>query len=280
MSDQRAKAQTLLELHHTGRPVLLINAWDVVSARIVEDLGAPAVATTSAGVAWAEGHADGQQISREHMLQRIAKIASAIKVPLSADLEGAYGDTVADAQSTARGAIEAGAVGLNIEDARHDGRTLLETNAHAARVKAMRKTATQLGVPLVINARTDVFLAKIGEDDTWRLAEALRRGNAYLDAGADCVFVPGVSDRATIGALVAGLHGPLNVLATATTPPVSTLAELGVARVSLGSGAMSAILANFSDLVQRMHDDGDFHFLSDRLTHSELNELVRGSNEE
>ena len=273
MNEQRTKAERFFELHRTARPLMLINAWDVVSARIVEELGAQAVATTSAGIAWAEGYADGEEISREHMLERASRIARAIKLPVSADLEGAYGATIADAELTARGALEAGAVGLNIEDAAHGGGALLGIELHASRIQAMRAVAAHTGVPLVINARTDVFLAGIGDDDRWRLQESLRRGNAYLDAGADCVFVPGVSDRATIQALVNGLKGPLNVLAAPTTPPVAELRELGVSRVSLGSGAMSVMLAEFRDLVRRLADKRDFSFLSRRMQHNDVNAM-------
>jgi 2-methylisocitrate lyase-like PEP mutase family enzyme len=274
VNDQKASAEAFRELHRTARPLLLVNAWDVVSARILEDLGAQAIATTSAGVAWAEGYADGEQISREHMLARVARITRAVDVPVSADLEGAYGETVADAHATARGAIESGAVGLNVEDARRGARALLAVEAQADRIKAMRETAVQLGVPLVINARTDVFLASIGDDDRWRLAEALRRGNQYLGAGADCVFVPGVTDRETIQALVAGVRGPLNILAGATTPPMAELQAMGVARVSLGSGAMGVVLAEFRDLVRRLADTGDFSFLSRRMQHNDINAML------
>ena len=277
MSDQRALATTFRELHHSARPLLLVNAWDVVSARIVEDSGAPAIATTSAGVAWAEGFADGEQITREHMLSRVAHIARSVNVPVSADLEGGYGETVADARTTALGAIECGAVGLNFEDAHPNGQGLLDIDAQVARIKAMRDAATDAGVPLVINARTDTFLADVGPDDAWRLAESLRRGNEYLAAGADCVFVPGVTDAATIQALVAGLRGPLNVLAGAATPSIAALRELGVARVSLGSGAMSVVLAEFRNLVRVLGETGDFAFLSQRMQHGAVNAMLTRS---
>lgn len=273
MSTQSEKADKLRALHQTARPLILVNAWDVVSARIIEELGFPAIATTSAGIAWAEGFADGERISREHMLDRVERIAQAVDVPVSADLEGGYGSTVHDAAATAQGAIEAGAVGLNFEDARGEGNTLIDVEVQAVHIAAMRQTATQLKVALVINARTDVYLANVGDSDAWRLTEAIRRGNQYLRAGADCVFVPGPSDDASIAALVRGIDGPINVLATARTPSVARLRELGVVRVSLGSGAVAYALGQFRNATAKVRTHGVFDFTAERIPHAELNAL-------
>ncbi len=273
MSTLRDKADKLRELHRTARPLVLVNAWDVVSARIIEELGFPAIATTSAGIAWAEGFADGERISREHMLARVARIACAIEAPLTSDLEGAYGPSVRDAADTASGAIEAGAVGLNFEDTVRGGASLVEVELQAERINAMREVATKRGVPLVINARTDVFLAQVGDSDAWRLAEATRRGKRYFDAGADCVFVPGVVDEQTIAALVSSLSGPINILAGSAAPPVARLGELGVARVSVGSGAMGYVLAQLRTIAADMRDGGGFGFAARRIPHAETNAL-------
>jgi 2-methylisocitrate lyase-like PEP mutase family enzyme len=267
------KAQQLRALHHTGGPLVLVNSWDAVSARIVEELRFPVVATTSAGIAYAEGFADGEHITREHMLARVARIVRSVQVPVTADLEGGYGSTPEDAVATARGAIDAGAAGLNFEDARGENGPLVDIELQVERIAAMREVATKLGVPLLINARTDVYLARIGDNDAWRLEEAIRRGNRYLQAGADCVFVPGVTDEATITALVAKIPGPINVLAGARTPPVDRLRELGVARVSAGSGAMGYALAQFRDIAAKVRDEGSFEFAGHRIPHAELNAL-------
>jgi 2-methylisocitrate lyase-like PEP mutase family enzyme len=210
------------------------------------------------------------------MLARVARIVAAVRLPVTADLEGGYGATVDDAAATARGAIEAGAVGLNIEDAHGGGNELIDVERQASRISAMREIASKLAVPLVINARTDVFLAQIGDDDTWRLAEAVRRGNRYRAAGADCIFVPGVTDELKIKALVAGVQGPVNVLAGATTPTVKRLRDLGVARVSVGSGAMGYVLAQFREIATSLRDGGGFEFAAHRIPHAELNDLVGG----
>jgi len=250
----------------------MFNVWDAASARIVEELGAPAVATSSAAIAWLEGFPDGQYISRERMLAGAKRVASAVDVPVTADLEGGYGPSVEDAAATARGAIEAGAVGLNFEDAGEPG-TLVDADFQCKRIEAMVEMGQRLGVPLVINARTDVFLGDIGPDDVWRLRETLDRGKRFLQAGAGCVFVPGVTDEPTIEALVKGIPGPINILASATAPPVSRLAQLGVARVSVGGAPYGHVLAHFRTAARQALREGRFDFASERIPHAELNAL-------
>jgi 2-methylisocitrate lyase-like PEP mutase family enzyme len=273
MPTQREKAEALRRLHEPGSPLVLINAWDAVSARIIEDLGFPAIATTSAGIAWAEGFADGERISRDRMLQAVSRVTQVVAVPVTADLEAGYGQSTEDAVATARGAIVAGAVGLNFEDwdDEHDALTVLD--AQAARIAAIRKTGEEAGVPLVINARTDVFLQGIGENDAWRVEEAIERGKRYSHAGADCIFVPGVTDERTIATIVGGIGGPINVLAGPATPSLPRLAELGVARVSVGASAMASAVTQLRNLAQNVQKTGTFGFTADRLSHAQLNAL-------
>jgi 2-methylisocitrate lyase-like PEP mutase family enzyme len=266
------KAVRLRELHRPGQPVVMFNVWDAASARIVEELGAPAVATSSAAIAWLEGYPDGQHISRERMLAGIKRVASAVRVPVTADLEGGYGFSVQDASATARGAIEAGAVGLNFEDAGAPG-TVLDLERQCERIEAMVEMGRRLGVPLAVNARTDVFLEDIGPDDAWRLQEAIARGKRFLEAGAACVFVPGVTDERTIAALTREIPGPINILASATAPPVSRLAELGVARVSVGGAPYGHVLRHFRDAAAQTLREGTFDFAADRIAHAQLNAL-------
>lgn len=202
----REGAERLRALHHADAPLVLVNAWDAASARIAESLGFPAVGTSSSGV----------------------------KVPVSADLEAGYGPTVDDAVATARGAIGAGAVGLNLEDATGDpAAPLFDVPFQAERIRAIRATAASLGIPLVINARTDA-MRHVAGDVSGRFAAAVERARAYIEAGCDCIFVPFVSDAETIGRLVGAIPAPLNILAGAETPPVAQLAALGVRRISLG----------------------------------------------
>lgn len=266
------KAQLLRSLHQPGKPLVLFNVWDAVSARIVEEVGYPALATGSAAIAWTQGYPDGEHISREHMLACVARIAKAVEVPVSADLEAAYGLTVRDAAATARGAIEAGASGLNFEDAGEPGE-LIDLDLQCERIEAMVEMGRRLGVPIVINARTDAFLRQAPGDSVSRVDEAVRRGNRFLDAGADCVFVLGVSDEASIARLAQEIRGPINVFATPKTPPVARLAQLGVARISIGPAGLAHALRHVRRAAQQLRDEGTFAFTGERISGDELDAL-------
>jgi 2-methylisocitrate lyase-like PEP mutase family enzyme len=239
LDDLRARAGALRALHTDPAILVLVNVWDAASARTVASVpGCRAIATASWAIAAAHGLADGEAIGREGMLEAVACVARAVDLPVTADLEGGYGDTPADVAETIARAIAAGAVGCNLEDGVRDGELLRDAEDAAARVAAARQRAEAEGVPIVINARTDVYLR--GADDP---EAAILRGQAYARAGADCVFVPGVTERATIKALVDGIDAPVSILARPGAPSVSELQELGVARVSFGPGPMGVALA-------------------------------------
>lgn len=262
-------------LHHSGTPLLLPNVWDVASARIVEQAGFPAIATTSAGVAWMLGYEDGEKISRAEMLDVVARIVAAVRVPVTADLEAGYGPAPEDVAETVRGAIAVGAVGLNLEDGTDDpAHPLFDLELQVERVAAARAAADEAGVPIVINARTDVFLHDVGAPET-RLTETIRRLAAYRDAGADCLFAPGVADAETIATLVRDLKAPLNILARQGMPSLAELARLGVARVSVGGALMRAALAATRELVTALHATGDLApIVSTPISHAEMQSLV------
>jgi len=274
VSSQADKAVRFRELHHLSEPLVLVNAWDAVSARIVESLGFPALATTSAGVAWAHGYADGEKISREAMLSAVAEIVRVVRVPVTADLEAGYGNSAEDAAATARGAITAGAVGLNFEDSTGDpSRPLVRIEDQVECIRAIRAIGDALGVPVVINARTDVFLLHTYEGQDDGLAQSVERAKAYIAAGADSIFVPGVTQPELIAQLVRSIEAPLNVLAAGATPPVGELRRLGVHRISLGSGTIGYALAMFKDITLEVRDHGTFGFLTNRISHADLNAL-------
>ncbi len=245
--DQRAKAEALRDLHVPGDPLLLLNAWDAASAVVIARAGAPAIASSSAAAANALGYADGQQLTREQMLGAVAAITDAVDLPVTADMEAGYGDEPEAAAATARGVVEVGAVGLNMEDLSDGDEDLLPIERFAAKIAAVRAVGDETGIPLVLNARTDVFLGQVGDPGT-RLEHAVERGRAYLAAGADCIFVPGVIDPGVITALVQGIDGPVSVLAVPGSPPLTELKALGVARISTGSGPYRAALS----LAQKM----------------------------
>jgi len=267
----QAKAERLRRLHAGPRVLVLANAWDAASARIIAAAGAPAIATSSAGVAYVLGYADGQRIPRAEMLDMVRRIAATVDVPVTADMEGGYGTTAEAAAETARGVIAAGAVGMNLEDAGASDR-LLDAQLHADRVRAARQAANAAGVPIVINARTDVFETPGSNDE--RIAEAVRRGNMYLAAGADCVFVPFTSDAATIARLVKEIRGPINVLATKASPPIAELERLGVRRVSVGSGIARAAYSVARRAAQELFERGTYGPIAEAtLTHADLQKL-------
>jgi len=252
--------------------LVLPNAWDAASARIFEQAGFPAIATTSAGVAFALGYSDGQKIPPAEMLAAVKRIASSVRVPVTADLEAGYDDVA----KTADGAIEAGAVGLNLEDMDPTSATALVPLAQQiSKIKTVRRVGDSLGVKLVINARTDQYLAEIGEPSA-RFERAVERLRAYIEAGADCVFAPGVTDEATIGRLVAELKFPLNVLAQPPSPPIARLQELGVARVSTGSGIMRATMGLTQRAAVELFTKGTYGAMFDRaMPWDEANGLFR-----
>ena len=268
------KAKLLRDLHH-GPPILVLpNAWDAVSARLFEAEGFPAIATTSAGVAAALGYPDGGVVPAREMIEAVARIARAVGVPVTADIEHAYGTTPGAVADSVLRVIAAGAVGINIEDF-VPGATDLETlTLQTDKIATIARAARTAGVPVVINARTDVFLRGIGAAEA-RVGVAIERGKAFLAAGADCVFVPGIRDAATIRALVDGIGGPINILAVKGTPPVRELEALGVARVSVGSGPHRATLALTRDIARELKTKGTYtSFTEHAITHAETNELM------
>ncbi len=268
---QWAEAIRFRDLHTGGRLLVLPNAWDAASARIFEQAGFQALATTSAGVAFSLGYPDGERVSRAEMLEAVGRIARAVAIPVTADLEAGYGPTTNDAAETARGAIAAGAVGMNLEDSTADDQ-LVDVAAQVERIQAIKAVAEAEGIPFVLNARTDVFLLQIG-DPAGRFEETVGRANAYRDTGADCLFVPGVADAETIGRLARAIRGPLNVLAVRGTPPTAELERLGVARVSLGSGPMRATLMLTMRVAQELAERGTFSYTESALPSRDSNRL-------
>lgn len=252
----KEKAGLLRQLHINGPMLVLPNAWDAGSARIFVEAGFTALATTSAGIAFSLGLPDGERISRDEMLAAVARITRRTSVPVTADMEAGYGREPAAVAETVRGVIEAGAVGMNLED-RQEGKQLIEFSLAVERVRAARKAADAAGVPIVLNARTDAFEApELARDQ--RLREAVRRGNAFREAGADSVFVPFVGDRDTIEQLVQQIKAPLNILGTPTAPTLKELAALGVRRVTFGSAPMRATLGLIRRMAREWREKGTY----------------------
>ncbi len=275
--EQVRKAEAFRRMHLGPEALVLVNAWDVASARVVEECGFPAIATTSAGIAFAHGFPDGQAIDRLLMMKAVADIALAANVPVTADAEAGYGADPESAAQTARDVIKAGAVGMNFEDATGDSkRPLAELSLQVERIHAIREVANPIGIPLVLNARTDVYLLQ-GGDPATRYDETLRRLIAYSDAGADCVFAPGIRDAQTIRRLVKDVGCPLNVLAVPGSPSIAELSALGVKRVSLGSGPMRAAIGQLRKLGEEVKKRGTYTHMEDAPSHAEMNRLMSAS---
>jgi 2-methylisocitrate lyase-like PEP mutase family enzyme len=265
---QQEKAEHFRKLHHGPDILILPNAWDVPTARVFEIAGFPAIGTTSAGIANSLGYPDGGFISRDEMLEVVARIAHAVDIPVTADVEFGYDDPVA----TAKAVAAAGAVGMNLEDTRgEDPGSLADIATQAAIVREI----CALGLPIVVNARTDIYLAGVG-DPAARFALTVERLNAYREAGADCLFAPGVRDAETIGALAREVRGPLNILGTVGTPPAGELQSLGVARLSIGSGPARAALGLVRRIATELRDHGTFQAMLDgQISYAEVNAMLR-----
>ena len=261
-STLRDKALALGKLHTSGPLLVLPNAWDAGSARLFVEAGFAALATTSAGIAFSLGYPDGEEISRAEMLAAVARITRRVSVPVTADMEAGFGLSPEAVAETARGVLAAGAVGMNLEDS-GEGEKLLEFDLSVERVRAAREaaTATGGGVPLVLNARTDAFHPGTLPQGR-QFAEAVRRGNAYRDAGADCVFVPFVGDTATIERLVKEIAAPLNILGAPDAPNLKALEALGVRRVTFGSAPMRATLGLVRRMAREWKEKGTYGTLS------------------
>jgi 2-methylisocitrate lyase-like PEP mutase family enzyme len=273
---QKAAAEAFRAMHRGQRILLLPNAWEVASARVFEEAGFAAIATTSAGIAFALGYPDGQRISRNEMLQAVSRIAAALKVPVTADVEAGYGDRPEDAAQTAVAVIESGAVGMNLEDATGDtNHPLVDLPLQLEKIAAVQQAARTAGVPIVLNARTDVYLLQVGPVEK-RYDQALRRLTAFRDAGAGCVFLPGLRDAATIGRMVKDLDFPLNILAGPGSPSIPELQQLGVARVSLGSSPMRATLGLLGRMAEELKTTGTYRSLENAPSHDDVNRMMQG----
>ncbi|MDX2705220.1 isocitrate lyase/phosphoenolpyruvate mutase family protein [Streptomyces sp. PA03-6a] len=270
ISELKAKAELFRSLHVPGRPLLLTNAWDAASARVAERAGAAAVATTSSGVSWTLGTADGDHVDRGLALELTARVAAAVSVPVSADVEGGYAADPEGVAETVRAVLAAGAVGINIEDSHNGGPAPLRTaDGQAARIAAARRAADEAGVPLFVHARTDTFLRGAGD-----LGETLERAAGYLAAGADGIFVPGVTDPAVVAALAEGIDAPVGILAGPGAPPVSVLASAGAARVSLGSAVAEAAYALVDRAARELLATGTYAAVAGGIPWGELNALM------
>src|SRR6266849_597274 len=274
MKSQREKAEDFRALHHGKQILVLPNGWDVPSARVFEDAGFPAVATSSAGMLVSLGYPDGEVIGRDAFVSAVGRIARVLSVPLSADVVAGFGKTTKEVLVTVKAILKTGAVGINIEDFAHATKKLYPIERQVENVKAIRKLGKTLGVPIVINARTDALRYAEGDEDA-RFKEAIRRASAYRDAGADCVYPMGLIDPASIAAFVLALDFPVNVMVRKGLPEISELQRLGVARVSFGPSPSYATIGLLKRAAKEVLEEGTYeNLIEGAITFDELNALA------
>lgn len=275
MGDSQNDKARLLRSFHDGRGLILANAWDAGSAAVIADAGAAAIATTSSGVSWALGRRDGQHLTRAEMARAVRSIVDAVDLPVTADVEGGYGPTPQDVAATVEATLAAGAVGINLEDSRAVGGPLFSLEEQSERLRGAREAAEAGDVPdMVINARTDVFLFTIGELDG-RLDEVRRRADGYAEAGADCLFVPGLLDLAVLESLVTALPLPVNAMAGPGGPTVEELRSVGVQRISVGSTIAQVAYTAARLAARELLTSGTYGACEEAAGFGELNALFR-----
>ena len=270
-SIQKEKAEMFLKFHHDEEILVLLNSWDIGSSKLIEACGYKAIATTSMGIAASLGYPDCEIITLSEMIAAITGIVNAVQVPVTVDIEAGYGNNINEIIESVKKIIATGIVGINIEDSINLNPELIDEMEFCERISAIRSLSDSLGFHLVINARTDSFYTSSGPTRE-KLAESIRRGNKYREAGADCIFVQPVWDKETIATLVMEINAPINILsnpgigAGILPPSVRELQDLGVARLSLGSGLMKATLAFMKKVAEELSGKGTYTVLSDALT--------------
>ncbi len=267
---QKEKAELFLKYHQDKDILVLLNSWDIGSSKLVEASGYKAIATTSMGVAASLGYPDRQIIQLSEMIEVITGIVSAVRVPVTVDIEAGYGNNLKEIVDSVKQIIATGVVGINIEDSSDLHPVLVDEGEFCERISAIRALSDSLGFHLVINTRTDAFYTSSGSQQE-KLSESIKRGNKYREAGADCIFVQPVWERETIATLVKEIDAPINILANpgmrAGLPPsVRELQDLGVARLSLGSSVMKATLALIKKIANELSEKGTYDLLLDTLT--------------
>ena len=271
-----ARAARLRELHHAPELLILPNVWDPLGARMLESLGYPAVATASAAIAYSLGYRDGEEMPFEEMLDAIRRVANAVHLPVTADVERGYSDTPDGVAENIRRVIDAGTVGINIEDSLAEGGDLRDVDGQCERVAAARAAAEEAGVPLVINARIDVFISQLHDSDETRLEETIARARRYLSAGADCVYPITLNNLGLLTRLREAIDAPINVYASAGTPPVSGLEAAGIARLSLGPGLLKVSLSAMKRVAKELRSGGSYEaFTSGVVSSEEIESYLR-----
>jgi 2-methylisocitrate lyase-like PEP mutase family enzyme len=267
---QKEKAELFLKFHQDKEILVLLNSWDIGSSKLIEACGYKAIATTSMGIAASLGYPDCQVITLSEMIEVITGIVNGVQVPVTVDIEAGYGKNLKEIIDSVKKIIATGIVGINIEDSIDLNPVLVEEMEFCERISAIRALSDSLGFHLVINARTDSFYTSSGSQRE-KLSESIKRGNKYREAGADCIFIQPVWEKEMISTLVKEINAPVNILSNpgigAGVPPsVRELHDLGVARLSLGSGLMKATLSLIKKVADELSEKGTYNILTHTLT--------------
>ena len=254
MSSQSEKADLLKKLHHSGKMLVLPNIWDAAGAVLLESLGYPAVATASAAIARAHGYEDGEKIPFDLLLAIVGQITKSVDVPVTVDIEAGYAADHETLKSNIRRLIAAGVAGINIEDTDVLTRELMPIDEQVQKLKLIGRVADRENTRLFINARTDIFLVNPDLPEDQKLALAIERGRAYVEAGADGIYPIFATEEETVKTLVNALKVPVNVLAKSGAPDLDVLQKLGVARVSFGPNVHRATLLSMEALLKNVRE--------------------------
>lgn len=267
---QKQKAEMFLNFHQDNEILVLLNSWDIGTSKLIEACGYKAIATTSMGMAASLGYPDCQVMQLSELIEVVTKIVNEVQVPVTVDMEAGYGKNLDEIINSVKKIIATGIVGINIEDSVDLNPVLIDEMEFCERISAIRALSDSLGFHLVINARTDSFYTSSGSTKE-KLSASIKRGNKYREAGADCIFIQPVSERETISTLVKEINAPINILSNPTigaglTMSVRELQDLGVARLSLGSGLMKATLVLIKKVADELLENGTCNTLLDALT--------------
>jgi 2-methylisocitrate lyase-like PEP mutase family enzyme len=278
MNEQKAKAETFLALHRKPEPLVLPNVWNPIGARVLASLGYPAIATASAAIAESLGYLDGENVQFESMREMLFRIARSVAVPVSADIESGYSETLDVLKETVARILQTGVVGINIEDSIVEGGALRSIGEQSARIAAIRRVAESLDVHLVINARVDSFLTSGSTLEKDPIEDAVTRSAAYIKAGADCIYPIGPGDVHTLRVLREHIAGPLNALAGPGKASLSELKAIGFNRVSFGPHVFRTCLSRFVEIAEEVKASGTYECINrNALSRSDVRKyLIEG----
>jgi 2-methylisocitrate lyase-like PEP mutase family enzyme len=274
-SSRQQKAQTLLALHHGPSLLLLPNIWNPIGARVLAAKGYPAVATASAAISASLGYQDGEKIRRSTLIDLLTRIASSVDIPVTADIEAGYASCLSELEETAHQILDAGVVGVNLEDSLGEGAALRSIDQQCQRIAAFRKATTERSVHMVINARVDCFLSCAFPDKTKAVEETALRAKAYVEAGADCIYPIGPGDETTVRVLRERIHAPINILASPSAAPLAVLQEIGINRVSFGPFIFRTCLATFAQIADTLQATGDYACLRTMMPGDQAGKFLR-----